>query len=160
MSELEGTPEQFMREAIRLAVENVERGGGPFGCVVVKDGRIVARGANQVTVLNDPTAHAEVCAIRAACATLGTFELRGCEVYTSCEPCPMCLAACYWARVDAVHFAADRLQAAAAGFSDEEIYDEIPRPLAQRKLPIGRVLGDQSEAPFDAWRAKSDKIRY
>jgi guanine deaminase len=154
------TPESAMREALALAEENVAKGGGPFGCVIVKDGQVIARGANQVTVLNDPTAHAEVVTIRAACLKLGTFELRGCEVYTSCEPCPMCLAACYWARVDRIHFAATRAQAAQAGFSDDEIYEEIPRPLAQRTLPIGQVLAAESEGPFDAWRAKSDKVPY
>lgn len=155
------TSEAAMREALALAAKNVALGhGGPFGAVIVAGGRVVARGWNQVTSTNDPTAHAEVVAIRSACASLGTFSLAGCELYTSCEPCPMCLAAAYWARVDRIWFSATRLQAAAAGFSDDDIYEEIPRPLHQRKLPIEPLLGEAGQGPFDAWQAKLDRIAY
>jgi len=155
------TPVEAMTEALALAARNVVDGhGGPFGAVIVCDGLIVARGWNQVTSTNDPTAHAEVVAIRRACASLSTFSLAGCELFTSCEPCPMCLAAAYWARVDRIWFSATRLQAAAAGFSDDDIYDEIPRPLHLRKLPISALLGDAGQGPFDAWKAKLDRIAY
>ncbi len=155
------TPEAAMREALALAARNVEQGdGGPFGAVIVRDGRIVARGWNRVTSTNDPTAHAEVVAIRQACQALGTFALTGCELYTSCEPCPMCLSAAYWARVDRIYFAGTRHQAAHAGFSDEEIYLEIPRPLEQRTLPIQPLLPEAGQGPFDAWLAKADRIPY
>ena len=128
---------EFMQEAIRLSIENVTSGkGGPFGAVIVKDGKIIARGANQVTSSNDPTAHAEVVAIRNACKELGSFQLDGCEIYTSCEPCPMCLGAIYWARPNAVFFAADKSDAAAGGFDDDFIYQEINKDLMQRKIPF------------------------
>lgn len=132
--------------------------GGPFGAVVVRDGQVVARGWNRVTSSNDPTAHAEVNAIRAACAKLETFSLAGCELYTSCEPCPMCMGAIYWAGLDRVYYAGTRHDAALAGFSDEELYDELPKPLDQRRLPIERILADEGTGPFDAWRAKEDRI--
>lgn len=154
------TGAEAMREAIALAIENVKNGGGPFGCVILRGGKVVGRGVNRVTATNDPTAHAEVVAIRAACQALGTFELRGCEVYTSCEPCPMCLGACFWARVDAIHFAGTRDQAAAAGFSDAEIYDEIPRPLDQRRLRISPLLPGEGQRAFDAWAAQANRTPY
>jgi tRNA(Arg) A34 adenosine deaminase TadA len=150
-----------MREAIALATEHVLAGdGGPFGAVVVKDGQVIARGWNQVTSANDPTAHAEVTAIRAAGQALGTFSLAGCVLYTSCEPCPMCLAACYWAGLDRVYYAGTRYQAADAGFSDEELYEELPKPMAERKLPLEQVLAAESAGPFDAWKGKDDRIPY
>lgn len=150
-----------MREAIELARAHVLAGdGGPFGAVVVKDGQVIARGWNQVTSTHDATAHAEVNAIRAAGQALGTFSLAGCELYTSCEPCPMCLAACYWAGLERIYYAATRHQAAAAGFSDEELYEELPKPLEQRRLPIERLLADASAGPFEAWGAKDDKVPY
>jgi guanine deaminase len=153
--------EAAMREALGLAARNVKEGhGGPFGAVIVRQGVIVSRGWNQVTSTNDPTAHAEVVAIRAACRTLGTFLLAGHELYTSCEPCPMCLAAAYWARVDRIWFAGTRRQAAAAGFSDDDIYEEIPRPLEQRTLSIRPLLPDEGQGPFDAWAKKQDRIPY
>lgn len=150
-----------MREALRLAREHMDAGeGGPFGAVVVKDGRVIARGWNQVTRQADPTAHAEVVAIRAAAAALGNFSLAGCELYTSCEPCPMCLGAIYWAHLDRVYYSATRHQAAEAGFSDEEIYEEIPKPLDERSLPLVRVLPDAGAEPFEAWLAKDDRVPY
>lgn len=155
------TPKDFMGRAIELSVERMRSGkGGPFGAVIVKDGEIIAEGFNQVTSANDPTAHAEVMAIRAACAKLGRFDLKGCEIYTSCEPCPMCLAAIYWARLDRIHYANDRDQAAAIGFDDEFLYREIPKPIAERSIPTERFMAQEASVAFDEWAAKADKIRY
>jgi len=151
----------FMQRAIALATENVTSGvGGPFGAVIVRDGEILSTGANLVTATNDPTAHAEVVAIRAACQALGDFQLTGCQVYTSCEPCPMCLAAIYWARCDAIFYGNTAADAAAAGFDDSYLYDELKLPLPERKLPIVRLLGDEAIASFNLWRTKTDKIEY
>ena len=152
--------ECFMREAIRLADESVERGGGPFGAVIVKDGAIVARGANSVTLDNDPTAHAEVNAIRAACRSLGTFDLSGCTVYTSCEPCPMCLAAIYWAGISRIYFGNTRKDAAAIDFADDHIYNELSRPLEQRSVPITPLLRNEALHTFTRWEEKTDKTTY
>ncbi len=150
-----------MRKAISLATENVvSRAGGPFGAVVVRDGEIIAIGVNQVTSTNDPTAHAEVVAIRAACAVVGDFQLTGCVVYTSCEPCPMCLSALYWSRCDAIFYGNSAGDAAAAGFDDSILYEEVKRPLDQRKIPTKRLLGDEAIESFNAWRAQTDKIEY
>lgn len=155
------TANDHMRRAIRLAEENAASGnGGPFGAVIVKDGKVVAEGSNTVTVDNDPTAHAEVTAIRRACAVLGTFDLSGCELYTSCEPCPMCLAACYWAHVSKVFYAAGREDAADAGFDDEMIYVEVAKQLNERKLPFVRLLPEEGLRPFMLWKSNPDKIRY
>jgi tRNA(Arg) A34 adenosine deaminase TadA len=152
--------EDFMRRAIALSLDGVDRNcGGPFGAVVVCDGRIVGEGCNQVTSTNDPTAHAEIVAIRAACAALGRFELGGCEVYTSCEPCPMCLAALYWARVDRIYYANDRSDAARIGFDDAEFYREMLRRDGG-SVPMIRLLADEARAAFDAWQRKPDKVRY
>ncbi|MBI3880792.1 MAG: nucleoside deaminase [Verrucomicrobia bacterium] len=151
----------FMHEAIRLARENMLAGrGGPFGAVVVKDGKIIGRGWNQVTSTNDPTAHAEVTAIREACGALGDFKLSGCELYTSCEPCPMCLAAIYWARVDKVFYAGTRADAADAGFDDDFLYREIPLPIEARKLPMTPLLRANAQKVFAEWKAKPDKVPY
>ena len=153
--------EDFMRQAIAASRRGMAGGaGGPFGAVVVLDGKVVAEGVNQVTSTNDPTAHAEVVAIRRACAALGRFDLRGATVYTSCEPCPMCLAALYWARVDAVVYANDRFQAAAIGFDDELLYVEIPKPIEARALPMRRLLGAEALEVFREWAAKPDKVHY
>ena len=152
--------DDFMRRAIALSNEMVQQGGGPFGAIVVKDGKIIAQGANRVTVDNDPTAHAEVVAIRAACAALGSFALAGCEIYTSCEPCPMCLAAIYWARLERVYFANTRSDAGAIGFDDDFLYREIPLPIEARAIPMTRLLGDEARAVFRAWDTKADKVRY
>jgi tRNA(Arg) A34 adenosine deaminase TadA len=153
--------EGFMRRAIALSREMMEKGtGGPFGAVIVKDGRIIAEGYNQVTSNNDPTAHAEIVAIRAACAALGSFSLRGSEIYSSCEPCPMCLAAIYWARIDRIYYGNDRQAAARIGFDDEFLYREIALPLEARSLEIQQLLGDEAREAFDAWERKPDKISY
>lgn len=154
--------EWFMQEAIAMACENA-RGtrGGPFGAIIVKDGRIVGRGVNEVTSGKDPTAHAEVQAIRDACRNLDDFQLTDCDVYTSCEPCPMCLGALYWARVRAVYFGFDRSDAAAAGFDDSLIYDEVPKPPAERLLPMIRLEPDASAAsPFELWKRSALKTDY
>ena len=153
--------ESFLHETIRLSVEKMREGrGGPFGAVIVKDGQIISRGWNQVTTTNDPTAHAEIVAIREACQKLGTFRLDGCELYASCEPCPMCLSAIYWARIGRVFFAASRQDAATAGFDDELLYREIPLPFDQRKLPTQQLLRELALPAFAEWRAKADKIPY
>ena len=152
--------QEFMREAIALAIENVAKGGGPFGCVIVKDGRVIATGVNRVTQTNDPTAHAEVVANRAACETLGSFQLTGCELYTSCEPCPMCMAAVYWARPDRVFFGATKDDAAHAGFDDSMIYEEFALPYEKRRIPIGQIGRDEALKAFAAWTKSSIKVRY
>jgi guanine deaminase len=151
----------FMQEAIRHAVENVRSGrGGPFGAIVVKDGRVIATGVNLVTAVNDPTAHAEVNAIREACRSLGTFQLAGCEIYTSCEPCPMCLGAIYWARPDRVYFAATASDAAEAGFDDSFIYEELKRAHRERRIPFEPMMREAGLEPFREWMQKNDRIRY
>ncbi|HUI55257.1 MAG TPA: nucleoside deaminase [Bryobacteraceae bacterium] len=150
----------FIDQVIELAVASVRGGGGPFAALVVKDGVVVATGVNQVTRANDPTAHAEVVAIREACRVLGTFHLSGCDIYTSCEPCPMCLGAIYWARPARVFFAATRADAAAAGFDDSRIYGQIAVPPAERAIPMIRVPDEQATRPFREWSSKPDKIPY
>lgn len=153
--------EKFLREAIRLALEKMREGkGGPFGAVIVKEGEIIARGWNQVTSANDPTAHAEIVAIRAACHRLGDFRLEGCELYSNCEPCPMCLAAVYWARISHLFYAASRTDARAAGFDDDFLYQEICRPPDQRVLPVRQALREEALPALDEWRAKPDKVPY
>lgn len=151
----------FMKEAIRLAEENVRSNrGGPFGAVVVKEGKIIARGVNQVTTSNDPTAHAEVVAIRAACKALNSFRLEDCIVYTSCEPCPMCLGALYWARPKALYFAATKEDAAEIGFDDRFIYEEINLSLGHRKLPTFNLLRAEALKAFRLWAESPDKVLY
>lgn len=153
--------EKFMREAIRLSIENVASGkGGPFAAVIVRHGKIIATGTNLVTASNDPTAHAEVTAIRNACKTLGSFQLDGCEIYTSCEPCPMCLGAIYWARPARVYYGNTKADAAAIGFDDSFIYDEIATPLPERSLPQEQLLGDEALEAFRQWQSKEDKEEY
>ena len=153
--------ERFMQRAIDLALERMRANkGGPFGAVIVRNGEIVAEGWNEVTSTNDPTAHAEVVAIRLACAKLATFNLSDCEIYASCEPCPMCLGAIYWARFRALYFANTRDEAAAIGFDDEFIYREIPLPPAERSVPGITLRTPTSDVPFAEWAAKPDKIRY
>ena len=152
---------RFMERAIALSLNAIQSGiGGPFGAVVVKDGKIVAEGFNQVTSTNDPTAHAEVVAIRAACQKLSTFQLSDCDVYTSCEPCPMCLAAIYWARPRAVYFANTKDDAAKIGFDDSFIYTEIQKEKNARQIPMMQILRDEAQVAFQAWQNKSDKICY
>ncbi|MBF2079791.1 MAG: nucleoside deaminase [Synechococcales cyanobacterium T60_A2020_003] len=151
----------FMREAIAQSAYSVHSGqGGPFGAVIVQNGQIVARGHNQVTPTNDPTAHAEVVAIREACKTLNTFQLDGCELYTSCEPCPMCLGAIYWARLDRIVYANTQQDAADIGFDDQFIYDEINRPVAERKLPMTQMLREEALQVFQDWVNKVDRVNY
>lgn len=153
--------ETFMQEAIRLADDGMRSDrGGPFGCVIVRKGEIVARGNNRVTSTNDPTAHAEVTAIREACRDLGTFQLSDCELYTSCEPCPMCLAAIYWARIPTVFYGNTRADAAAIGFDDDFIYQQIPLPPAERAIAMQPLLRDAAQSTFKAWSEKTDKVRY
>ena len=150
----------FMGQAIASAIENVRAGGGPFGAVVVKDGRVIGAGVNSVTQTNDPTAHAEVLAIRAACAALGSFELTECDLYTSCEPCPMCLGAIYWARLNTVYFGGRASDAAAAGFDDAFIYQEIPKGPRERAIPFVPLMREDALAAFAAWKAKPDRVEY
>ncbi len=152
---------KFMRAAIRLARKGMNKNsGGPFGCVIVKDGKVIARAHNAVTDLNDPTAHAEVVAIRKACKKLKTFQLTGCEIYASCEPCPMCFGAIYWARPDKVFFAATREDAAQAGFDDDFIYHEIDLAHAARKIPFEAMQSKEAVTVFDEWKTKPDKSVY
>ncbi len=150
-----------MREAIRISVRKMRQNeGGPFGAVVVKGGRIVGRGWNRVTSANDPTAHAEVMAIRDACRRLKTFSLEGCELYASCEPCPMCLAAIYWARLKRVYFGNTRKDAARIGFDDDFLYREVARPISRRTLPLKQLLPREAQTAFDEWERKRDKVSY
>jgi tRNA(Arg) A34 adenosine deaminase TadA len=152
---------KFLSEAIKLAVENVKNGnGGPFGAVVVKDGVIIGRGANSVTTANDPTAHAEVVAIRDACKNLGSFQLDGCVVYSSCEPCPMCLGAIYWARPEKLIFAATKEDASNVGFDDSFIYEEIAVPIGQRKICTEHLQHEDTLNPFTEWTVSQNKIEY
>jgi tRNA(Arg) A34 adenosine deaminase TadA len=152
---------RWMNEAISLAHAGMRiHGGGPFGAVIVADGKMVGRGCNQVTPLLDPTAHAEVTAIRDACRALGRFDLRGCVLYTSCEPCPMCLSAIYWARIDRVYFASTRKDAAGIGFDDDFIYQQIPLEIAARSLPMQQLPTSSAADLFAEWAAKPDKIPY
>lgn len=153
--------EKFMKEAIGLAKRNLQlQNGGPFGAIIVKDGRIVGKGANTVTSANDPTAHAEINAIRDACKNLDSFQLEDCEIYSSCEPCPMCLGAIYWARPKKLYFAASREDASSAGFDDEEIYNEIELPVNSRKLPSEQILQTESKKVFGMWIDLENKIQY
>ncbi len=155
------TNEQLMQRAIDLALERMRANkGGPFGAVIARNGEIVAEGWNEVTSTNDPTAHAEVVAIRRACEKLGTFNLSDCEIYASCEPCPMCLGAIYWARFRTLYYANTRVEAAAIGFDDEFIYREIPLDPAARSIPGVRLTTSSSHVPFAEWAAKPDKIAY
>lgn len=155
------THSNYLQQAIDLAANNVESGqGGPYGALVVKDGKIIASSGNQVTSLLDPTAHAEVMAIRLACQALNDFQLTGCILYTSCEPCPMCLGAIYWARLDKVYYACSREDAASAGFDDSFIYDEIPRLPAERRIAMLNLKQSTDLKPFELWNAKPDKILY
>ncbi|MFW5480004.1 MAG: nucleoside deaminase [Prevotella sp.] len=152
--------QEFMRRAIQLSLESVKHGGGPFGAVIVKEGKIIAEAANRVTLDNDPTAHAEVNAIRQAARSLGRFDLSGCDIYTSCEPCPMCLGAIYWAHLDHIYYGCNRRDAADAGFDDEFIYQELSLAPAERQKVMEVLLPDESLAAFRMWKEKKDKRRY
>ena len=154
-------PALFLRRAVEISGEHMRAGlGGPFGAVIVRDGEIVAEGSNCVTSANDPTAHAEVVAIREACRKLGTFDLSGCTIYASCEPCPMCLSAIYWARLGHVYYTNTREDAARIGFDDAHIYDEIAMPIEERSIPMTRIVMNEAEQIFEEWQQKEDKIAY
>ena len=152
--------EDFMRKAIELSIENVKNGGGPFGAVIIKGDEVIATGVNRVTANHDPTAHAEVSAIRAACEKLGTFDLEGCEIYTSCEPCPMCLGAIYWAHLDKIYYGNNKTDAARIGFDDSFIYDELALERKDRKKVMEEMLPEEAKAAFRAWEEKTDKTEY
>ncbi len=152
--------QKWMSRAIELSKQNIEKGGGPFGAVIVKDGKIVGEGANRVTASNDPTAHAEVEAIRHACKNLGTFELDGCEIYTSCEPCPMCLSAIYWSHISKIYFGNTKKDAAAIHFDDDFIYQEIPKKPEDRRIPMLQLSREEALKAFEIWDKKTDKIEY
>lgn len=154
------TKQELMQRAIDLAVENVRNGGGPFGAVIARGGEIVAEGVNRVTSQHDPTAHAEVQAIRKACSELNTFDLTGLDIYASCEPCPMCLGAIYWAHLDHLYFVGTKDDAARIGFDDAFIYKELPLPIHERKLPTEAMMNAEAQAPFVAWQEKEDKVEY
>jgi len=158
---MKNVQEELMRKAIQLSVDNVKIGkGGPFAAIVVKDGKIISHGTNLVTSANDPTAHAEIVAIREACKVLHSFQLDGCEIYTSCEPCPMCLGAIYWARPSRVYYAGTRADAASAGFDDSFIYDELKKPITEYKIPMIPLLQTEALAAFNVWKEKEDKQKY
>lgn len=151
----------FLREAIRLSIDMMKANeGGPFGAVIVRNGEIVGRGWNRVTSTNDPTAHAEVVAIRDACSHLQSFSLAGCEIYSSCEPCPLCLAAIYWSRLDRIYYAATCDDAASAGFDDRQFYREVRKPTGKRSVPMEQALRDEALVALQAWVKKEDRIRY
>jgi guanine deaminase len=152
--------EKFIRKAIKLSIVNVTKGGGPFGAVIVKNGKVIAEGTNNVTKLNDPTAHAEIEAIRNASKKLKNFDLKGCEIYTSCEPCPMCLSAIYWANIGKIYYANTRKDAEKIGFRDDHIYKELSVPLKKRKIPIVQTLRKDALKAFELWKYKTDKISY
>ncbi|WP_288917556.1 nucleoside deaminase [uncultured Prevotella sp.] len=154
------TDKELMRRAIALSIDSVKSGGGPFGAVIARDGEVIAEGSNSVTIDNDPTAHAEVNTIRKACKKLGTFDLTGCVIYTSCEPCPMCLGAIYWAHLDKIYFANNREDAAAIDFDDDFIYKEIALPMYRRQKPSEILLRDEAIKAFQLWQQKVDKTEY
>ena len=152
--------DKFMKKAIELSIDNVDKGGGPFGCVIVKDEKIVAEGVNKVTTLNDPTAHGEVVAIRDACKKLNIFNLKGSELYSSCEPCPMCLSAIYWARIDKIYYANTREDAQKIDFDDSSIYSELKKNIQERKIPMVQMMRNEALKAFDLWDKKTDKVKY
>jgi len=151
---------EYMRRAIELSRKSLANGGGPFGAVIVKDGKIISETSNSVTLDNDPTAHAEVNAIRKACKALNSFDLTGCEIYSSCEPCPMCLGAIYWSRLDALYFGNTKKDAADIGFDDSFIYEELEIPVEKRRVKTNQVMRDESIVAFEEWNKKMDKIEY
>ena len=151
---------KFMLRAIELSRSSVKLGGGPFGCVIVKNNKIIAEGCNEVTVLNDPTAHAEIVTIRKACKNINNFNLKGSEIYTSCEPCPMCLSAIYWSHIDKIYYGNTRLDAAKIGFDDDFIYNELNKELSIREIPMEQVYKDEASKAFLDWEKKEDKVEY
>ena len=150
----------FMQKAIELSIKNINNNGGPFGCVIVKNNKIISEGVNGVTQNNDPTAHAEIVAIRNACTKLNTFDLSGCEMYTSCEPCPMCLSAIYWSHIDNIYFGNTRKDAASIGFDDNYIYEELKKDLFKRTIPMKQINQNEAKKAFEDWERKIDKIKY
>jgi len=150
----------FMQKAIELSIKNIHNNGGPFGCVIVKNNKIISEGVNGVTQNNDPTAHAEIVAIRNACKKLNTFDLSGCELYTSCEPCPMCLSAIYWSHIDLVYYGNSRENAAEIQFDDKFIYDEMKKDINERKIPLKQILKDEAIKAFDLWTQTENKTKY
>ena len=150
----------FMKRAIELSINSVKKGGGPFGCVIVKNNNIIAEGTNEVTLSNDPTAHAEIVTIRKACKSINNFNLEGSEIYTSCEPCPMCLSAIYWSHIDIIYYGNTRLDAAKIGFDDNFIYNELGKDLSNRKIPMKQINKDEAKKAFLDWEKKVDKIKY
>ena len=152
--------DKFMKRAIELSIDNVDKGGGPFGCVIVKDEKIVAEGVNKVTTLNDPTAHGEIVAIRDACKKLNIFNLKGSELYSSCEPCPMCLSAIYWARIDKIYYANTREDAQKIDFDDSSIYSELKKNIEERKIPMVQMMRNEALKAFDLWDKKTEKVKY
>ena len=150
----------FMKKAIDLSIESVNNGGGPFGCIIVKDNKIISEGSNKVTSTNDPTAHGEIVAIRSACEKLNNFSLSGCELYSNCEPCPMCLSAIYWARIDKIYYANTREDAQKIDFDDSFIYSEFQKEISQRKIPIFQMMRNEALKAFELWDKKKDKIKY
>ena len=151
---------QFMKRAIELSVESINKGGGPFGCIIVKDDKIIAEGSNKVTLNNDPTAHGEIVAMRDACKKLNNFNLNGCELYSSCEPCPMCLSAIYWARITKIYFANTREDAQKIDFDDSLIYSEFQKNINERKIPMIQMMRNEALKAFELWEKKIDKVKY
>jgi guanine deaminase len=151
---------KFMRKAIKLSIRNIKYGGGPFGAIIVKDGKIISSGVNKVTIKNDPTAHAEIEAIRAAAKKLKNFDLSGCEIYTSCEPCPMCLSAIYWANIKKIYYANTRRDAGKINFRDDHIYNEIPKPIDKRKVKTVQFMRNEALMAFELWQDNPHKIKY
>ena len=149
-----------MKRAIELSIESVNKGGGPFGCVIVKDEKIVSEGSNKVTSTNDPTAHGEIVAIREACKKINNFSLTGCELYSTCEPCPMCLSAIYWARIDKIYYANTREDAQKIDFDDSSIYSELKKNIEERKIPMVQMMRNEALKAFDLWDKKTDKVKY
>tara|TARA_Y100000590_G_scaffold17823_1_gene21294 strand:- start:516 stop:980 length:465 start_codon:yes stop_codon:yes gene_type:complete len=151
---------EFMKRAIELSIESVNKGGGPFGCVIVKDDKIVSEGSNKVTSTNDPTAHGEIVAIREACKQINNFSLDGCELYSTCEPCPMCLSAIYWARIKKIYYANTRKDAQKINFDDSLIYSEFQKNIDKRKIPMVQMMRNEALKAFDLWDKKTDKVKY
>jgi len=150
----------YMQKAIELSIKNIDNNGGPFGCVIVKNNQIISEGVNEVTQNNDPTAHAEILAIRNACKKLNTFDLSGCELYTSCEPCPMCLSAIYWSHINIVYYGNSRENAAKIEFDDKFIYDEMKKDINDRKIPLKQILKDEAIKAFNLWTKTENKTKY
>ena len=151
---------EFMKRAIELSIQNINKGGGPFACVIVRDNNIVGEGSNKVTPTNDPTAHGEIVAIREACKKLNNFTLNGCELYSTCEPCPMCLSAIYWARIDKIYYANTRDDARKIDFDDSLIYSEIHKKINERKIPMVQIMRNEALKAFELWDKKTDKVKY